>query len=80
MVSPMTEDTIHFSHRMWRNEVGAGQEASLLLASFHGTGGYVRHSHQQSYPAMNPGSYNNDPGETRSAHRCNMNKNVTFDF
>lgn len=41
MVSPMTEDSTHFSHRMWRNEVGAGQEASLLLASFHGTGGYV---------------------------------------
>ena len=35
----------------------------------------------QTYPLVNPVSYNNDPGEARSvAHGCNNNKNVAFAF
>ena len=33
--SPINEDTTHFGHRTWRNQIGTDQETSSLLASFH---------------------------------------------
>lgn len=35
---PIAEDTTHFDHRSWRNQVDTDQEVSSLLASFHSTG------------------------------------------
>lgn len=43
----MTPQT-HPSHRTWRNQAGAGQEASSLLAGFHSAGRCSRHAIRQA--------------------------------